>query len=320
MPKLRIGSFNCENLFVRYEFNKGVTAERRLNFFKAGLKLDAAVYHRTTPAEKKLTARVIEEADADVIGLVEVEGLDALKTFRDEFLPKAGYRYAVAIDGNDPRWIDVALLSRHPVGEIRTHQFLPSKDFKGQKVFSRDMLEVEVLVSGKPFRVFVNHFKSMLSKKKGVDARADTTPRRREQARVAAEIVSQRFGGKPGDGAWAIVGDLNDYYDEGPGGALKPAASLAPLLGKPWIVDAVANVPSAADRWTYFYERGKKYNQLDYILLPRALDLANGSRAPDIIRKGMSTAALRYVGPRFPGVTKKAAASDHCALALDVSF
>ena len=36
---------------------------------------------------------------------------------------RAGYPYILLIDGNDPRGIDVAIMSRHPIMDISTHIF-----------------------------------------------------------------------------------------------------------------------------------------------------------------------------------------------------
>ena len=79
---------------------------------------------------------------------------------------------------------------------------------------------------------------------------------------------------------------------------------------------------SAAERWTHFFEKAPadepRVRQLDYILL--STSLATGTTAvPVIERRGLSTKATEAPGPRFPGVTAKIVASDHCPVAIDIT-
>lgn len=115
-----------------------------------------------------------------MLALQEVENLDTLKRFRSQFLggPSA-WRYAAAIDGNDPRLIDVALLSKHPIVHLRSHHDLR----KGNSaVFSRDCLEVDVEVDGRRITLFVNHFKSMLDTRDPKNGRRNTRAKRQQQS------------------------------------------------------------------------------------------------------------------------------------------
>lgn len=312
MTHLRLATFNCENLFARFKFTKPPTQTTVQALATEGFYLDRSVFTRTTPAERALTAKAILATDADVIALVEVEGMDTLKAFNTAFLSKAGYRYQMCVDGNDPRCIDVAVLSRHPFGAIRSHQFRPARK-KGSRVFSRDCLEIEIEVGKSRLPLFVNHFKSMLDKANPAEGRKSTTARRREQSEAVVAILAERFG-TIGNATWAVVGDLNDYYD---GDA--PAPGLAPLLGAPGVVDLLARRP-ADDRWTYFFDRGKLTHQLDYVIVSEAVAAANAGAVPQIVRKGISTKAVAYAGPRFPEVTAKTVASDHCPIFVDLDI
>ncbi|MGL5891925.1 MAG: endonuclease/exonuclease/phosphatase family protein, partial [Bacteroidia bacterium] len=84
------------------------------------------------------------------------------------------------VDGNDPRLIDVAILSRIPIDSCTTHQTRK----KGKTtIFSRDCLEVKFIIGGKPFSLFVNHFKSML------DGKEETMPRRVTQSQEVLKIL-----------------------------------------------------------------------------------------------------------------------------------
>ncbi|MBL8230243.1 MAG: hypothetical protein JNL98_17265 [Bryobacterales bacterium] len=124
------------------------------------------------------------------------------------------------------------------------------------------------------------------------------------------KIVTQRFGATAGDGSWVVLGDLNDFLDgsEGIGAVAK------------W--DQAENVLDRADhdeRWTHYFEGEDEYRQLDYLMVSRSLAGASAA-TPRIIRKGLSTKATRFTGKRFPGVTAKIAASDHCPLVFDLTL
>jgi len=62
-----------------------------------------------------LTAKAISETKADVIALQEVESLAALRRFRNDYLKRRGYDHVIVLDGNDPRFIDVAVMSKYPI-------------------------------------------------------------------------------------------------------------------------------------------------------------------------------------------------------------
>lgn len=64
----------------------------------------------------------IRELEADVLALQEVESVDTLKHFRAGALGgRKAYPYVAGIDGNDPRLIDVAVLSKLPITHVRFH-------------------------------------------------------------------------------------------------------------------------------------------------------------------------------------------------------
>ncbi len=60
-------------------------------------------------------AQVISVLDADVIGLAEVENFRVLRLLAD----KAGYPHAVLIDRNDPRGIDLGVIARVPLHNVK---------------------------------------------------------------------------------------------------------------------------------------------------------------------------------------------------------
>jgi endonuclease/exonuclease/phosphatase family metal-dependent hydrolase len=164
---------------------------------------------------KEVTAAAIKATDADVIALQEVENLPALREFRNKFLKKQGYDHMIVIDGNDPRFIDVGVLSRYAIENIDTH--IHEKDGQSRyPLFSRGCLECDiVLPEEKRLRLFVNHFKSMYNPKNPCNGRKDTRNRRLHQAMRVKQIVAEQFPDSSPDSGqpFAILGDFNDYLE-----------------------------------------------------------------------------------------------------------
>src|SRR5687767_13297943 len=117
------------------------------------------------PSKATLGRVIRNDLKADILCLCEVEDRRTLQEFSDGMLGGL-YPYNVLIEGNDPRGIDVALLSKFPIGAVRTNIFtkdpfdkLPNGTPAG--LFSRDCLEVEIELPGaQPITVLCNHFKS----------------------------------------------------------------------------------------------------------------------------------------------------------------
>jgi len=312
MPTTRIATFNCENLFARFKFNKNVDPAKAT---KEGFDINMLQFEILSENEKKLTARAIEALDADVIALQEVENLDVLKRFRSERLKKLKYTFAMLVDGNDPRQIDVAVLSRFPLVATRSHQHVRDGS---AFLFSRDCLEVDARVNGKTLTLFVNHFKSMLDKKNPAQGRKTTRAKRVKQAAEVKKLIEARFGANPGSAPWAVLGDLNDFLEPSQG----TTSGITDLVTWSEVENVVDRLP-AAERFTHFFERAPagepRMRQLDYILLSSSLASATNA-VPVIERRGLSTKATEVSGPRFPGVTAKSEASDHCPVAIDIDL
>ena len=114
---MRIAQFNCENLFARYKFRSNYNLEASEGFTINDVMFD--IYDET---EKQITAKAIKEVNADVIALEEVESLPVLDRFNSRYLGGMEYRHRIVIDSHDPRGIDVAVLSRHPIVSVCSHR------------------------------------------------------------------------------------------------------------------------------------------------------------------------------------------------------
>jgi endonuclease/exonuclease/phosphatase family metal-dependent hydrolase len=296
---IKIGTFNAENLFLRYKFlGKEVDQSK---YIKDGWRIEKMGLQIFDEGQRKNTARVILENDPDVICLQEVENLATLKQFNSNYLNRK-YPYAMLIDANDPRQIDVGILSKLEIGGVRTHQF--DKDEKGA-IFSRDCLEADIFVDkkgNKSLTLFVNHLKSRLG------GEAETAEKRKRQATRIAEIIHERFGSNVKNANFAVLGDFNDTPD---------AECLKPILDGSLVENVVARLPEN-EQWTHYWEAKHEINQFDYILLSRALSKKNPNVLPKIERRGLADYAKAYKGPRFPGAGKKEA-SDHCAVFMEIN-
>lgn len=306
MAKLRVATFNVQNLFARWRFKEGFDPAKAN---ERGWIVEETQFEELGQDSKEITGQAIKEIDADVLALQEVEGVDTLKRFRDVFLGGFdAYRYVAGIDGNDKRLIDVAFLSRLPIVHVRSYQHLRNPT-TGEGLFSRDCLEVDIEVApGKTLTLFVNHFKSM------DPTRKETFGKRELQAAEVKKIIEARFGPNPGSEPFIVMGDLNDYLetDEEGESAIKSLVE--------W--DQVENVIARwapKERWTHYWSWKDDYKQLDYLLLSQSLAKAS-SGAPEIMRKGLPKKATAYKGERFAGVGFEwPRASDHCPVVMEIN-
>lgn len=316
MSTVTIATFNCENLFRRYRFQKNLTKEQVAKKIEDGFIIDKTVLSTVNQTERKLTADAIKATKADIVCLQEVENMDTLKNFLSEYMSSSGYKYRMLIDANDPRLIDVAIISKIPISYVKTHQYMRSGS---SAVFSRDCLEAEFMVGGKTLTLFVNHFKSMYDASNLTPAqkRAKTSARRELQVKAVLDIIKQKYKNNPERDSWIILGDLNDYPDD--------KSSLKQLLESKWMENIVqTRISDPSEQWTHYWDTtsvpiDERYKQIDYIFLSKKLATANPAAVPVIIRKGLITKAANYTGPRFTGVTDKQGASDHCPVAVTIN-
>ncbi len=293
MVEISVGTFNLNNLFSRFNFAAEVEAlpdgstalEGTVSYTVAGDRVtrfrtfEGRLVRAKSPETQRAIADRIARIDADVLAVQEVEDIDTLRRFAREDLG-GRYPFQVLVEGNDPRLIDVGILSKLPIGGVTSWRYAVHPHEPSRPVFSRDLLEVEILNRARTRRLFTlfnTHLKSQF-------VPADEDPalgaeranaQRRRQAEVAARIVGTRM--RPGS-RFLLVGDMND-----------PPHSpfLAPLVAAPrlGLVDALTHPtetrparpdvpPPASSAWTHrFKEPGRPaaYELLDQIWLSRAL-------------------------------------------------
>ena len=241
------------------------------------------------------TARVIQSINADVLCLVEVEDRHTLDRFNRLTLKrfKASFGHNLLIDGNDPRGIDIGLLSRFPIRSVRSH-IDDVTAIKKATIFSRDCPEFEVeLPDGRTLWVLGTHFKSQ-----GYGAQAANDAKRLSQAKRVRELLS-RFD-LTRDFV-VVAGDFNGSPNSAP---------LKPLLTTPGLFDVLKSPLHNGPTWTYHDGR----QQIDYLLVSQPL--FERLKAVGIERRGLFH-KTNFGGKflRFPEVTDEVTqASDHAAV------
>jgi endonuclease/exonuclease/phosphatase family metal-dependent hydrolase len=203
--------------------------------------LDPAVSPAEVEARIEAVALALRRLDADVILLQEVERLPLLLRLAS----RVGYPQARLLDGNDPRGIDVALLSKWPVDRYQGHAGELTAD--GQLLWPRDVVEAEVSIGLARLRIVGTHLSSRLSDPDGARRRLQVT-RLRELADLAAAADPEALV--------LVGGDLNDP---------STAPALAPLLGDGCWLDAV---PDGIEAWTW--SDGRQRVAFDHLALRAA--------------------------------------------------
>lgn len=305
--KTRIATFNCENLFARFRFRDNVSPSEASD---NGFTINDVKFNFQDRDQRRITANAIKALDADAIALQEVENLDVLERLRNQFL--GGFKsfpHVMLIDGNDPRFIDVAILSKHPIIHARSYLHLKKSPRSRSFIFSRDCLEADIDFDGNIITFYVNHFKSMLG------GRGHTRKRRLDQVRAVRKIITDRFGiSNPGNKPFIVLGDFNDYIEEG-----KEEESSLPELVQWNQVENVVERLDPEEQWTHFFSRRRQYRQLDYILVSKSLRSQVSS--VEIERRGMPRRADRFTGTRFRGVGRdNPKASDHCPVLVELDL
>ena len=260
------------------------------------------------PGKATLARVLLNDLKADIVCLCEVEDRRALQELCDGLLGGA-YPYNVLFEGNDLRGIDVAVISKFPIGAIRTNIFTPDPDDPDQGTFSRDCLEVEIELPGAdPISILCNHFKS----KGGPTQESATDTKRIAQSREVAKILNVRYRTDAGWHRQAVVaGDLNESTARnGANGAKLQGmkTSIEPLLKVTGLHNVLEDRLPIEKRFTYEFQGRKQ--QIDYLLLSEGLN-----------QQVVDCGAI-YTGRFTDGSngipSPLAAASDHAAIWVDV--
>jgi len=254
----------------------------------------------------QMTAKVIQDVNADILAVVEAEDRIALRHFNEQLLQpiNASYSGIMLIDGNDDRGIDVGLMTKpgYTIESITSHVDDLEDD---RKIFSRDCPEFTIRIDGAAnVLVLVNHFKS-----KGYGSQAQSDARRKAQAQRVREIYDLRKS--QGIELIAVLGDFNDTPDSGP---------LTPLLADGSDLQDISVHPQfQSDGRPGTYGSGAKSNKIDYLLLsPKLFERVTSG---GIWRKGVWGGTNGTLFPHYDEIKKPSqSASDHAAIWADIGI
>ncbi len=207
------------------------------------------------------TGRVLKDVDADIVVVIEAEHRIALKQFSDYVLKNVGgkpYANVMLIDGNDPRGIDVGILTKanYNIGFMKSH--VHDLGTANKPLFSRDCPEYCIETPhGEEIWILPNHFKSKFG-----GNNAASRQKRHEQATRTAEIYEKMKS--EGRSNIVVLGDLNDTPD---------SKELKPLL-RGTDLKEVSDHPlfdTGEFHGKGTFGLGNDKDKIDYILLSPAL-------------------------------------------------
>jgi len=259
----------------------------------------------TNELSTRLTARVIADVNADIIGVVEAEDRPSLVRFNKELLNDQ-YRHIMLIDGNDERGIDVGLMSRAglPIEHIRSN--VDREDNKGE-IFSRDCPEYEVQIDNNTtLHVLVNHFKSQSG---------GGGEKRERQAKAVRDIVD---GLVTAGHHVVVMGDLN----EGPPNEQSHVTNFDALYApQSPLVDCYSLQSFVTGNRPGTFDSCGIRNRLDYIFISQSL--VGAFAGGGVFRKGLwGTRKTRPTAwETYADMTENTEqASDHSAVFIDLNL
>lgn len=253
----------------------------------------------------RMTARVIKDVGADIIGIIEAEDRPSLVRFNRDMLSGL-YSHVMLVDGNDRRGIDVGIMTGNnfKIESIRSN--VDTEDETGI-VFSRDCPQYEIRTAGGlVVHVLVNHFKSQSG---------GGGPKRQRQAVEVRRIVD----GLVAQGQHVVVlGDFN----EGPATEDSPPDNLISLFDKNGpLVDCYTLQEFQIGNRPGTFDTCRLSNRFDYILISRSL--APKFTGGGVCRKGLwgsrKTRPTKWA--TYSEIRKSSEqASDHVAVFVDLNI
>ena len=173
--------------------------------------------------------RVIKALGADIIALCEVEKKEVLEDLNETELD-GEYPHIALVEGNDPRGIDVAVISKIPIDNVVSHA-----DDEFGFIYARDALEVHFTFNERPIVLFSVHYK----------AKEMDNPAKRLAEAEHTRMLADAIVAGAGNTAVLILGDFNDLPDSPPYNATIGPSDDA-------FTNSAFQVPEA-DRYTFTF-------------------------------------------------------------------
>ena len=253
----------------------------------------------------RMTAKVIKDIDADVIGIVESEDRPSLVRFNHDLM-EDHYGHVMLVDGNDERGIDVGLFTRKTVDIERSARTWTRQTTSGWCSAATAPTTRCVRRAARSSTSYSNHFKSQSG---------GGGPKRKRQAAKVRDYVDALVAANE---HVVVMGDFN----EGPNGAGQQVGNLAKLFepGSPLVscydVDGfdVGERPGTFDSCSIT-------NRIDYILLSQSL--ASVCTGGGVFRRGLwgGRKTRPTAWETYTDMTNTAhGASDHAAVFVNLNI
>ncbi len=246
MPtRLRIASFNAENFYLLLDrlYDRG---ELDALDEETYLAMNASIYNPNKERGKiAAIAETILSRDYDLVGIVEVGGMETLRNFNRIHL---GGRYECFLhEENSRRGIFAGALVKREVFSKVEAKAMPG-------AFSRNLLRLRILGGGADLEVFVVHLKSQHGADRGI-------PQRMREVALLSSMARRT--------KCVVMGDFNGILIRG-----EHQFEFEPFLELPFrdVLDAVG-VPPSERRTHYHFGPEPNFAQLDYIFCSNDLDV-----------------------------------------------
>ena len=236
-------------------------------------------------AKTDALAKGIALIDPDIISLEEVETQGCLDALNAKLTTMGkGFPIAHLGETGSAGSVDVAVLARGGLTEIKTHRDVPLTEADGTPTtFTRELLEMRMTFGARSVIMFAAHFRSQVM---------DDPARRLAEAKGAQAIVAKTSTDLP-DSLVILGGDLNDKPGSDPINAMEAGGAL---------LRVASDIPVDA-QVTYIFNGVK--NAIDHIFIG----------APQASRYVAKSAIVFQDNPKG-GFSS----SDHMSLAADFSI
>jgi endonuclease/exonuclease/phosphatase family metal-dependent hydrolase len=235
-------------------------------------------------SQKRVTIGAeLKALNGDIVILAEVENKAILDDLNTSELGGA-YGTTYLIQGNDPRGIDVGLLSKITPDNIVSHKddvFVKSGTNGPQYHYSRDCVEVHFTFNKRKLIVLGVHFKAK--------AAPDDPDKRLAEAQHTRKIADDLLA-KQADAAILVLGDFNDTPGSAPYNAV---AGAAPQL----FVDS-ADAVTMAQRYSYNFSG--KLELIDHQMANPALHAMLDPASVQLVHAKNVDDASKYASDHSP--------------------
>ncbi len=231
---VRIATLNCRNLY-----NDVIDSPETMAGEEAKSTRSTALYQ----THLKAIAKELVLLAGDVVFLQEVENDATLMALQARAELGGAYKYRSLLTGNDPRGIDIAVLSKFPI-EVTTHKgekiYAPGSTF--YYTYARDVVETHVAGPSGDFVALGVHFRSQISTS-GVD-----DEKKRLAEANGTRAIADKLLATNATLPVVVLGDFNDTPDSPPLTLLKG--------GTPLFTNVASELPTA-EQWSITYSGTK---------------------------------------------------------------